>query len=136
MMNDPKQKLADEIENKDKVIEELKKNIENLKKDKTEAEAQNKFLQSSIDTLNKNINVLKTKKSKAGEDFDKEMEKLQIQIGDYKCQLAMKEYETEKEIIKYKTYIKKLQSKLEQMGFKFRRKTMLPGQLSRLKTMV
>lgn len=136
MMNDPKQKLADEIENKDKNIEELKKNIENLKKDKTEAEAQNKFLQSSIDTLNKNINLLKEQKSKAGEDFDKEMEKLQIQIGDYKCQLAMKEYETDQEIIKYKAYVKKLQAKLEKMGFKFRRKTMLPGQLGRTMTAV
>ena len=35
----------------------------------------------------------------------------------------LKEYDTDKEIIKYKTYIKKLQSKLEGMGFKFRRKT-------------
>ena len=123
MMEDPKQKLADEVEEKNKQIEEYKKSVENLKKDKTELEAQITYLKNTIDTLNKNINDLKTQKGKAGQDFSKEMENLQIQLGNYKCQLAMKEYETDKEIIKYKTYIKKLQGKLETMGFKFRRKT-------------
>ena len=123
MMEDPKQKLADEIENKNKEIEDLKKNVDNLNKDKSELDAQIKFMKSSIETLNKNIADLKAQKGKAGQDFSKEMENLQIQLGNYKCQLAMKEYDTDKEIIKYKTYIKKLQSKLEAMGFRFRRKT-------------
>ena len=123
MMEDPKQKLADEIENKNKQIENLKKNVDNLNKDKTELDAQIKYMKNTIETLNKNIADLKTQRGKAGEDFSKEMENLQIQLGNYKCQLAMKEYDTDKEIIKYKTYIKKLQNKLEGMGFKFRRKT-------------
>ena len=45
-----------------------------------------------------------------------------MEIGNIKCQIAASEYESDRKIINYKNYVKKLQKKLEALGFKFKDK--------------
>ena len=43
-------------------------------------------------------------------------------MGNCKCQIAEIQYESDRKIINYKNYVKKLQKKLESLGFKFKDK--------------
>ena len=43
-------------------------------------------------------------------------------MGNYKCQIAAAQYEADRKLINYKNYVKKLQRKLESLGFKFKDK--------------
>lgn len=70
----------------------------------------------------KNIEDLKEQKNKEKKDFEKKIEKLDIEFGNCKCQIAAIQYEADRKIINYKNYVKKLQLKLESLGFKFKDK--------------
>ena len=130
MMDDPKQKLYDEIkeykneiENKNKEINELKNKLANFEIDNSnELEAQTQYLNSMIEGYKKNIENMKEQKIKAAKDFNEQNDKLQIEIGNYKVHLATIQFDMERKIVTYKKYIKKLQTKLESLGFKFKDK--------------
>ena len=130
MMDYPKQKLYDEIkeykneiENKNKEINELKNKLANFEIDSSnELEAQTQYLNSMIEGYKKNIENMKEQKIKAAKDFNEQNDKLQIEIGNYKVHLATIQFDMERKIVTYKKYIKKLQTKLESLGFKFKDK--------------
>lgn len=65
---------------------------------------------------------MKSQRSKAGDDYKAEFEKLEMDISNYKCQIATIQYESDKKLMTYKNYVKKLQTKLESLGFKFKDK--------------
>ena len=127
---DPKQKLYDEIkelklnlEKKEKENKELRIKIENNEIDnKNELLAQTEYLKGLIEGYKQNIESLKEQKNKEKKYFEGQMEKLDIEVGNCKCQIAAMEYESDRKIINYKNYIKKLQKKLESLGFKFKDK--------------
>ena len=143
MSEDPKQKLYDEIkelkkqiEDKDKEITNLKNKLANFEIDKShEIEATTAYLNSTIEGLEKQIENLKSQRSKAGDDYKAEFEKFEIDISNYKCQIATLQYESDKKLMTYKNYVKKLQTKLESLGFKFKDKKNKAG-FERSRTMV
>ncbi len=65
---------------------------------------------------------MKEQKRKVTEDFKKQIETLEMEMGDYKCQLATLQFEMDRKLFTYKQYVKKLQKKLESLGFKFKDK--------------
>ena len=127
---DPKQKLYDEIkllkvnlEQKEKENNELKIKIENNEiNNKNELQAQIEYLKGIIEGYKKNIDSLKEQKNKEKIYYEEQIEKLNMEIGNIKCQIAASEYESDRKIINYKNYVKKLQKKLEALGFKFKDK--------------
>ena len=135
MLDDPSSLLEDQLDECKKTIEKLKeenryyeKQIENMKKDNSKAkkfdelEAKNKFLNDTIESMNKNIKELKFQKQKAEEDFKIEIAKVEDLLNQAKCELADTVYYKEVTEKKYKNYIDKLKNKLSAMGFKFRPK--------------
>ena len=147
MMEDPKQKLYDEIkeykkeiENKTKENNELKHKLANIEIDnKNELEAQTEYLNNMIEGYKKNIENMKEQKTKAAKDFKEQNEKLEIEIGNYKCQIASIQFEMDRKLVTYKKYVKKLQTKLESLGFKFKDKNSTKNvreALSKSKTIV
>ena len=143
MSEDPKQKLYDEIkelkkqiDDKDKEITNLKNKLANFEIDKNnEIEAQTAYLNSTIEGYKKSIESLKSQRSKAGDDYKAEFEKLEMDISNYKCQIATIQYESDKKLMTYKNYVKKLQTKLESLGFKFKDKKK-KAEFERSKTVV
>ena len=143
MSEDPKQKLYDEIkelkkqiDDKDKEITNLKNKLANFEIDKNnEIEAQTAYLNSTIEGYKKSIESLKSLRSKAGDDYKAEFEKLEMDISNYKCQIATIQYESDKKLMTYKNYVKKLQTKLESLGFKFKDKKK-KAEFERSKTVV
>ena len=127
---DPKQKLYEEIkmlksdiEKKNKENNELKTKMENNEiNKKNELQAQTEYLKGMIEGYKNNIDSLKEQNNKEKTYFEEKMEQLNIEIGNMKCQMAAAEYENDRKIINYKNYIKKLQKKLENLGFKFKDK--------------
>lgn len=144
MSEDPKQKLYDEIKELKKQIEDQNKENTNLKNklasfeiDKNnEMEAQTAYLNSMIEGYKKSLESLKEQRSKAGDDYKVEFEKLEMDISNYKCQIATIQYESDKKIMTYKNYVKKLQTKLESLGFKFKDKSKKKEGFERSKTVV
>ena len=130
MMEDPKQKLYDEIkqykkeiENKNKENNELKNKLAHNEIDsKNELEAQIEFLNNTIEGYKKSIENMRQQKEKNSKDFKKQIEQLEIELSNYKCQLATLQFEMDRKIVTYKKYVKKLQTKLESLGFKFKDK--------------
>ena len=130
MAEDPKQKLYDEIKDLKKQIEEktktntsLKNKIDNFEIDKNnELEAQTGYLNGMIEGYKKTIESMKGEKSKTEDEHKDEIEKMEIEIGDYKVKIATIQYETDRKLFTYKKYVKKLQTKLESLGFKFKDK--------------
>ena len=143
MSEDPKQKLYDEIKELKKQLDDkskentnLKNRIDNFEIDKNnEFEAQTAYLNSTIEGYKKSLESLKQQRSKAGDDYKAEFEKLEMDISNYKCQIATIQYESDKKLMTYKNYVKKLQTKLESLGFKFKDKKK-KGEFERSKTMV
>ena len=143
MSEDPKQKLYDEIKELKKQLDDkskentnLKNRIDNFEIDKNnELEAQTAYLNSTIEGYKKSLESLKQQRSKAGDDYKAEFEKLEMDISNYKCQIATIQYESDKKLMTYKNYVKKLQTKLESLGFKFKDKKK-KGEFERSKTMV
>ena len=129
-MDDPKQKLYDEIkeckkeiEIKTKEVNELKNKVANFEIDsKNELEAHTEYLNNMIEGYKKNIESLKGQKSNEAKDFKEQIEKLEIDISNYKCEIATLQFESDRKIVTYKKYVKKLQTKLESLGFKFKDK--------------
>ena len=135
MLDDPTSLLEDQLDECKKTIEKLKeeikyyeKQIENSNKDNTKAkqydelEAKNKYLNETIESMEKNIEELKNQKQKAEIDFKEELEKIEIELSKTKCELADANYEKEKLDKKYKRYIDKLKDKLSSLGFTFQSK--------------
>ena len=130
MVEDPKQKLYDEIkqnkkeiEDKNKEINDLKIKLDNFEIDsKNELEAQTQYLNNMIESYKKNIEILKGQKEKTAKEFSKQIENLEVEVGNYKCQIAEIEFDNDKKLVTYKNYVKKLQTKLESLGFKFKDK--------------
>ena len=81
----------------------------------------------SIDNINK-------QKAKYAEDFKKEIEKLEIEIGNYKWELATIQFDMDRKLVNYKKYVKKLQTKLEDLGFKFKDKHLNDKNLALMKS--
>ena len=75
-----------------------------------------------IEEDKRNIENLKKQKAKEAEDFGEQIEKLEVEIGNYKCELATIQYDMDKKMVTYKKYVKKLQEKLESLGYKFKDK--------------
>ena len=65
---------------------------------------------------------MKEQKAKALNDFKEQNEKLEIEIGNYKCEIATIQFEMDRKLVTYKKYVKKLQNKLQSLGYKFRDK--------------
>ena len=130
LIDDPKQKLYDEIKankneisEKNKEISDLKIKLDNFEIDrKNELEAQTEYLNSTIEIYKKNIEVLKEQKIKDEKDFENQIENLEIEVGNYKLQMANAQFEMDRKLVNYKNYVKKLQTKLESLGFIFRDK--------------
>ena len=72
--------------------------------------------------MKKNIEELKKQKVKAEEDFKVELERIEIELTQTKCELATAAYEKDMLDKKYKKYIDKLKDKLNSMGFTFKSK--------------
>jgi chromosome segregation ATPase len=125
---DPKQKLYDEIKEYKKEIEMKNKENNDLKNKldkceinyKNELKAQTEYLNNMIEDYKKNIDNIKEQKIKACKDYKEQIEKYEVELGKYKCQLANVHFEMEKKLILYKNYVRKLQMKLEGLGFKFK----------------
>ena len=130
LIEDPKQKLYDEIKankkeisEKDKEISDLKIKLDNFEIDrKNELEAQTEYLNSMIESYKKNIGDLKEQKIKNEKDFENQIENLEIEVGNYKLQMANAQFDMDKKLVNYKNYVKKLQTKLESLGFIFKEK--------------
>ena len=130
LIDDPKQKLYDEIKankneisEKNKEISDLKIKLDNFEIDrKNELEAQTEYLNSTIESYKKNIEVLKEQKIKDEKDFENQIENLEIEVGNYKLQMANAQFDMDRKLVNYKNYVKKLQTKLESLGFIFRDK--------------
>ena len=130
LIEDPKQKLYDEIKankkeilEKNKEINDLKIKLDNSEIDrKNELEAQTEYLNSMIESYKKNIGVLKEQKIKDEKDFENQIENLEIEVGNYKLQMASAQFDMDRKLVNYKNYVKKLQTKLESLGFIFKDK--------------
>ena len=124
--------IKDKLDEYKKVIEKLKEVINYYKKKMEEddskvklfkeVEVKNKFLSDSMKALEKNIEELKAQKKKAEEEFREEMNKVESELGQMKCQYVDQAYEYELIIAKLKKYIDKLKSKLIKMGITFKSK--------------
>ena len=116
-MEDPKQKLYDEIkeckkeiENKTKENNDLRNKLDNLEIDSgNELEAQTEYFNNMIEGYKISIEDIKKQKGKAAEDSKKEIEKLEIEIGNYKCELANIQFDMDRKLLNFKKYVKKLQ---------------------------
>ena len=75
-----------------------------------------------IEGYKKNIENMKEQKIKEANDFKEQIEKLEIEIVDYKVRLATIQFEMDRKLVVYKKYVNKLQNKLESVGFKFKEK--------------
>ena len=70
----------------------------------------------------KNIESMKEQKIKDAKNLNKQNEKLEIEIGEYKVKLANIQFEMDRKLVTYKKYINKLQAKLESLGYVFKDK--------------
>ena len=130
MMEDPKQKLYDEIkkykteiEKNNKENNELKFKLANIEIDyKNELEAQTEYLNNMIEGYKKSIENMKEQKEKIIKEFRQQIDKLEIEISNYKCELATIQFDNDRKVVTYKKYVKKLQTKLESLGFRFKEK--------------
>ena len=130
MLEDPKNKLYDEIKEYKKELEiknkeniELKNQLDNCEINfQNELKAQTEYLNNMIEEYKKNIEDMKEQKINVVKDYKNQIEKLEMELGNYKIQLANVNFDMEKKVIIYKNYVNKLQSKLEGLGFKFKGK--------------
>jgi len=113
--------IQEEINYYKKKMEESNTDDSKVKKF-DELEAKNKFLSDNMKAMETNIEELKAQKKKAEEDFKEEMNKVESELGQMKCQFADQAYEYELKLAKLKKYIDKLKGKLTKMGFKFKSK--------------
>jgi uncharacterized protein YlxW (UPF0749 family) len=81
----------------------LKYIIDNFEIDKNnELEAQTGYLNNMIEEYKKIIESMKGEKSKAENELNDEIEKMEMEIGDYKCKIATLQIETDKKLFIYK----------------------------------
>ena len=138
LMQDPKQKLYDEIDKCKKELEEKTKEIVDLKNKlanseidtRNELEAQTEYLNNIIEEDKRNLEKMKTQKEQEAKDFNEQIAQLEVEIGNYKCELATTQFEMDKKIVTYNKYVKKLQTKLESLGYKFKGKNYNVGRMS------
>ena len=135
MLDNPQIVLEEQLEESKKMVQRLKeenayyeKQIENLKKDTSKAKkydeliAKLKYNEDTIETMKNNIDELNQQKKKAQDDFDKEIEKANLELSAVKCELASANYEKDQVANKMQRYINKLKSKMADLGFKFKSK--------------
>ena len=135
MLDNPSTSLEDQLDESKKTIRKLReeneyyeKQIDTLKKDNAKAkkydelEAKNKYNENTIETMTNNINELKQQKKKAQEDFDKELEKVNLELTSVKCELAKANFDKDLVATNMQRYINKLKSKMVALGFKFKNK--------------
>lgn len=115
------EKLKEEIKYLEKQIENYKQNDSKAKK-VDELEAKNKYMDDTIKTMEKNIEDLKNQKKKLEEDFKEEIAKTDEKLRAIKFDLANCVYEKELLSTKYRRYIEKLKNKLISLGYKFKEK--------------
>ena len=122
-LEEPIKEYKKTIESKNNEIKELKKKLSNFEIDnKKELEVQAEYLNSMVEGYKKNIENMKEQKIKEANDFKEQIEKLEIEIVDYKVRLATIQFEMDRKLVIYKKYVNKLQNKLESVGFKFKEK--------------
>ena len=135
MLDTPTAALEDQLDESRKMVEKLKeeneyyeKQIETLKKDNAKAkkfdelEAKLKYNEDTIQTMQKNIDELKEQKKKEKNDFESELEKVNVELSLVKCELAKANFDKDMIANKSKKYIDKLKSKMIALGFKFKTK--------------
>ena len=132
MLDDPTQLLEEQLEESKKLIKSLKDENKYLEKEvqKKEAkakkaeelEAKNNFLNGTIERMKKTEEELKNQKKKFEDDFKKEIERYETNLGQIKVELATSVYEKEMMGTRYRNYIDKLKNKLVSLGFKFKEK--------------
>ena len=135
MLDNPTTALQDQLDESKKAIIKLKeenayyeKQLEELKKDNTKAkkydelEAKLKYYEDTIETMKNNINELKEQKKKQKDDFDSEIEKVNLELSGVKCELAKVNFEKDMANTKMQRYINKLKTKMSALGFKFKTK--------------
>ena len=132
LLSDPKEQLKDQLNDQAKQINDLKNEIkfyekrtEELKtfevqaKKAKEYEAQNMFLNNTIENLKKNIEDIKAQKLKEENNFRAENLSLENELSKAKCTIAMNSFNFDKKIIKYKNLTEKMKKKLMSLGVKF-----------------
>ena len=132
MLDDPTHFLEEQLEESKKLIKTLKDENKYLEKEvqKKEAkakkaeelEAKNTFLNGTIERMKKTEEELKNQKKKFEDDFKKEIERYETNLGQIKVELATSVYEKEMMGTRYRNYIDKLKNKLVSLGFKFKEK--------------
>ena len=85
-------------------------------------EAELNFLKNNNEILQKQINGYKEQNEKLIKNNEDDIKVLNEEISKYKCDLAMISFEKDSQIIQWKKYVKKLQTKLMAMGVKFKDK--------------
>ena len=83
-----------------------------------------------IEEDKRNLEKMKTQKEQEAKDFNEQIAQLEVEIGNYKCELATTQFEMDKKIVTYNKYVKKLQTKLESLGYKFKGKNYNVGRMS------
>ena len=61
-----------------------------------------------IEGYKKNIEKMKAQKENTVKDFKKQNEKLEIEIGNYKCELETIQFDMDRKLVTYKKYVKKI----------------------------
>ena len=135
MLDNPQTALEDQLDESKKMVIKLQeentyyeKQIEVLKKDSAKAkkydelEAKNKYNENTIETMKNNINELKEQKKKAQDDFDHELERVNLELSGVKCELAKVTFDKDVAVAQMQKYINKLKSKMSAFGFKFKSK--------------
>ena len=135
MLENPNLALEEQLDESKKTIEKLneeikyyEKQIENLKKDSAKAkkydelEAKLKFCEDTIETMKNNNNELKEQKKKAQDDFENELEKVNLELSATKCELAKVNFDKDLIATESQKYINKLKNKMISLGFKFKTK--------------
>ena len=135
MLDNPTTALEDQLDESKKLVKKLReenefyeKQIESLKKDNAkskkydELEAKFKYNEDTIETMKNNINELKEQKKKAQDDFEKELEKVNLELSAAKCEVAKINFDKDLIATQSQRYINKLKNKMISLGFKFKTK--------------
>ena len=117
------QSLNQEKKYYEKQIKELKEKIAQSSNSAYEQlKAENEYLTKNNELLNNQIKALKEQQEKDELYYKLEIKNASDEAVNAKCLLATISYEKDNEILKWKKYVKKFESKLQQIGITINRK--------------
>ena len=128
MLENPNLALEEQLDESKKTIEKLNEEIKYYEKQMVKAkkneelEAKLKFCEDTIETMKNHNNELKEQKKKAQDDFEKELEKVNLELNVTKCELAKVNFDKDLIATESQRYINKLKNKMISLGFKFKTK--------------